>query len=107
MTESPAAVLSDALTAGRRASGVPGRATARRFARNRQAVAGVVVVAALIAVAALAPVIAPYDPKVPDPVASLQGPGGRHLLGTDLLGRDTLSRLLYGSRVSLEVGIIT
>jgi len=107
MTESPVSVISDVLVPNRRLADLPGRATARRFVRNRQAVVGIVVIVALIAVAALAPFIAPYSPSVPDPAAGLQDSGPHHLLGTDLLGRDSLSRLLYGSRVSLEVGIIT
>jgi len=56
-------------------------------------------------VAALAPVIAPYDPIEVNTAASLQPPGAAHLLGTDELGRDLLSRIMYGARVSLMVGI--
>ena len=60
----------------------------------------------LIVVAIAAPILAPYDPAQPHYSASLQGPSERFLLGTDLTGRDILSRLIYGSRVSLMVGIV-
>jgi peptide/nickel transport system permease protein len=56
--------------------------------------------------AIFAPLIAPYDPVEQDILSLLQGPSLDHLLGTDELGRDTLSRVIYGSRVSLMVGVI-
>lgn len=60
----------------------------------------------LVALAAVfAPVIAPYDPRVQSPYEGLQSPSWDHLLGTDQLGRDVLSRLIYGSRVALSVGL--
>lgn len=62
---------------------------------------------ALFAIAILAPVIAPYDPADIDAFNTLQGPSAKHWLGTDENGRDTLSRLIYGSRVSLSVGFIS
>jgi len=54
-----------------------------------------------------APLLAPYDPFTPDFASVLSRPSWRHLLGTDDIGRDVLSRLLYGSRVSLEAGVFT
>lgn len=75
-----------------------------------QFVAGAVIVAGFVAVAALAPVISPHSYSAQDLINSLLPPrwlpGGQaaHLLGTDLLGRDLLSRLIYGSRVSIAVG---
>jgi peptide/nickel transport system permease protein len=57
-------------------------------------------------VALFAPVLAPYSPFQTHPAQSLQSPTAAHLLGTDQLGRDTLSRVLYGIRVSLGVGVI-
>lgn len=86
---------------------VPGYATFRRFRRNRLALFGACVLLFLVFVAVVAPLIAPYDPLVPNAEASLQGPSREHPLGTDLLGRDTLSRVIYGSRISLQVGLIT
>jgi len=78
-----------------------------RLRRNRSAVAGLVVVAILVLSAVFAPWLAPYDPYRVNLDNRLQPPGGAHLLGTDELGRDILSRLLYGARVSLWVGIVT
>jgi ABC-type dipeptide/oligopeptide/nickel transport system permease subunit len=77
-----------------------------RFARNPSAALGVTLLIALIVLAAAAPLIAPYGPNEPDYTAVLQGPSWHHLFGTDQLGRDTLSRIIYGSRVSLRVGFI-
>jgi len=78
----------------------------RRFSRNRLSVAGAAIVLLLIAVSLLAPVIAPYDPTAIDIHNVLSPPDRAHLLGTDELGRDLLSRIIWGSRVSLKVGII-
>jgi peptide/nickel transport system permease protein len=65
---------------------------------------GVLVVGALALVALLGPAVAPYDPTEQGLERMLQAPGRSHLLGTDDLGRDVLSRVLYGARVSLGVG---
>ncbi len=54
----------------------------------------------------LAPLIAPYSPREPNTRIRLQGPSARHLLGTDQLGRDTFTRVLYGGRVSIPVGLL-
>jgi peptide/nickel transport system permease protein len=86
---------------------LPGYVTLKRFRRHPQGMVGAVALVVLIVVAVFAPVIAPYDPITPDPASSLAEPSAEHLLGTDLLGRDTLSRLIYGARVSLQVGLIT
>lgn len=75
------------------------------FARKAAVVSAVVVVL-FSAVALLAPVIAPYDPNYADFASYLQGPGGAHLLGTDNYGRDVLSRIIYGTRVSLIIGVL-
>src|SRR5262245_31599908 len=79
----------------------------RTFSRNQLAVFGGVVVAALVLLAALAPMVAPYDPNRPDTKKVLAPPSRSHWLGTDQLGRDVLSRVLYGSRVSLAVGFVS
>ncbi|MDA8168412.1 MAG: ABC transporter permease [Nitrospiraceae bacterium] len=78
----------------------------KRFSRNTLAVGGAVVIACIIATALLAPYIAPYGPTHIDIDNVLSSPSARHPLGTDELGRDVLSRMIYGSRVSLEVGFI-
>jgi peptide/nickel transport system permease protein len=75
----------------------------REVLRNRIACVGLVIVVAQIAAAALAPVLIPFAPDAIDYQAMLQGPGPVHLLGTDDLGRDILSRLLFGARLSLLV----
>ncbi len=78
----------------------------RRFAGNRLALAGSVVVLLLFLVSFLAPVIAPHDPGAIDLGKVLSPPSGDHLLGTDQLGRDVLSRMIWGSRISLKVGFV-
>jgi peptide/nickel transport system permease protein len=79
----------------------------RSLRRNRLALVGGVVVVVLAALALLAPFVAPWDPNRPDVKKILDGPSGRHPLGTDQLGRDVLSRMLYGARVSLAVGFVS
>jgi peptide/nickel transport system permease protein len=79
----------------------------RIFSRNRLALGGGAVVSLLVVLAALAPVLAPWDPHKPDTRRILDPPSRSHWLGTDQLGRDVLSRVLYGSRVSLAVGFVS
>ncbi len=67
---------------------------------------GLVVIIIFILVAIFAPLLAPYDPYAPDLGAALSQPSKAHWLGTDALGRDTLSRIIYGTRTSLEIGLI-
>jgi peptide/nickel transport system permease protein len=67
---------------------------------------GVVVIVLVIVMAIFAPLLAPYDPYEQSLSESLVKPSTHHLLGTDSLGRDTLSRLIYGSRNSLMVGVV-
>ncbi len=78
----------------------------REFLANRAAVVGLGVLVLLTAVAAFAPVLAPYDPTRVDVVAKLRPPSAEHLLGTDQFGRDVLSRLLYGSRLTFFYAFI-
>ena len=79
----------------------------RTFRRNQLACAGAVVVAVLVLVAVLAPALAPWDPNRPDMKRILEAPSGKHWFGTDQIGRDVLSRLIYGSRISLAVGFVS
>lgn len=83
-------------------------ATARpaRWYRIPTLVAGLAIVGLMVALAVLAPVLATHDPIKQDLLATLRGPGGGHLLGTDQLGRDVFSRLLYGARVDLRVAFL-
>ena len=74
-----------------------------RFRRNNVAVASGVVITGFVVMAVFAPWIAPFGPLEQDLVNNYAGPSLEHPLGTDELGRDTLSRLLYGSRVSLGI----
>ncbi len=67
---------------------------------------GTVIILLLIIASAFAPWLSPYNPIKPDVIKSLQDPSREHLLGTDVLGRDVLSRVIYGARVSLMVGVI-
>lgn len=82
------------------------RVIGKRFSRNRLSVIGAVIVLLLITISLLAPVIAPYDPTAIDVYNVLSPPSKTHLLGTDDLGRDLLSRIIWGSRVSLKVGFV-
>jgi peptide/nickel transport system permease protein len=77
-----------------------------KFTRNHLAVGGGIVVFLLFITALLAPVIAPYDPSFIDAEKVLTPPSRAHLLGTDQLGRDVLSRIIWGGRISLLVGFV-
>jgi len=77
----------------------------RRFKRHRLALVGGGILILLYAAALAAPLIAPYDYAEPDFTAMGQGPSLAHPMGTDQLGRDELTRVLYGGRVSLMVGL--
>ena len=75
----------------------------RRLRANPGAIVGLVIVLLYVAAALLASALAPYDPAEGDVLARLQAPSAQHLLGTDELGRDILSRLAYGARISLTI----
>ena len=78
----------------------------QRFSRNRLAVAGLFLVLCLFIIALLAQRISPYDPALIDVNQILCPPSSKHWLGTDQLGRDVLSRMFWGSRISLLVGFV-
>src|SRR5919202_1099154 len=78
----------------------------RRLRRNRAAMAGAVVLGALIALAIAAPAIAPYEPVEQDYDHLREGMSLAHPFGTDNFGRDIFSRVLYGARISLSVGLL-
>ncbi|GAA2136102.1 ABC transporter permease [Kitasatospora kazusensis] len=78
-----------------------------RFAANRLALLGLVLVVALLVTAAFAPWIAPYDPLKQDLMHTIESPTGAHLFGTDALGRDQLSRVIYGTRIAVIVGLVS
>jgi peptide/nickel transport system permease protein len=79
----------------------------RRFVKNKLAVTGLVVVGILVLLALVQPFISPYDPYDQNLMNTLATPGDGHLMGTDALGRDLYSGLLYGLRLALLVGICT
>jgi len=79
----------------------------RRLARDRWALLGAGVVAAVVVLALAAPWIAPADPNRGALALSLRAPGAGNLLGTDAQGRDVLSRVLFGARISLAVGLVS
>ncbi|GAA0376613.1 ABC transporter permease [Streptomyces olivoreticuli] len=76
-----------------------------RFVANRLAVVGLALVLLLFVVAAAAPLIATHDPYAQDLGNTLQSPSGGHWFGTDALGRDQFSRVIYGSRIAVIVGL--
>lgn len=94
--------------AGRTAAepGEPKNHVVRRFRRHKLAVAGLIVLVALILVAVLAPQLAPHDPNYIDMTTFQERPSRAHLLGLDQVGRDVLSRLIFASRISLAVGVV-
>ena len=78
----------------------------RLFLASPSAVTGFVLVILVVLAAVAAPLVAPFDPVQYSPVDRLQAPSLQHLLGTDLYGRDTFSRVVFGARVSLSVSAI-
>jgi peptide/nickel transport system permease protein len=79
----------------------------RVFLKRKLALFGLVIIAAFLITAAFAPFIAPYDPYKNKLQDSLLQPSPAHLLGTDSLGRDILSRIIYGTRTALMVGVVS
>ena len=79
----------------------------QRLLRDKLAIAGLVIMIVFILTALLAPLLTPYDPIVQDLVKRRQTPSWQHPLGLDDLGRDILSRIIYGTRKSLQVGVMS
>ncbi len=98
--------MSDATATMARAAIEPRRAR-RRLPLNRSGAFGLIVVALVAGAAALAPAITPYGPADSDLIKTLQAPSREHWMGTDQLGRDLFTRILYGARVSLAIGLVT
>ncbi len=86
------------------AGSTPSR-SARKFIRSRTAVVGSVIILGFVALAVLAPWIAPYDPLISDWIAVREPPSFKHPLGTDDLGRDVLSRVIWGAQTALIAGV--
>src|SRR3954451_19453882 len=87
--------------------GTEWRRATRTLTRNRLVLAGLVMVVGLVVVAALAGLIAPYDPIANNVRAALQPPSSYYWFGTDRFGRDVFSRVVYGSRLSLFVALVS
>src|SRR3954454_17297040 len=83
------------------------RRATRTITRNRLVLAGLIMVVGLILIAALAGLIAPYDPIANNVRAALQPPSSYYYFGTDRFGRDVFSRVVYGSRLSLSVALVS
>ncbi len=78
----------------------------KRLRRNRAAMVGLVVVSLLVLTAIFANFLAPFDPSFQNYAETFRGISGRHLMGTDQLGRDLLRRMIFGARISLFVGVL-
>lgn len=78
----------------------------RLVRENKLAAVSAVIILLFLLAAIFAPLVAPYDPGKQDLLARLQPPSAKHWLGTDELGRDVLSRIIYGARVSLVIGLV-
>ena len=79
----------------------------RRLAKDPVAMAGLIGIIILIVISVAAPLLTPYSYKFMDAAHMKEGPSLLHPFGTDLLGRDILSRLLYGGRYSLALGLVS
>ncbi len=100
--DAPSTLTTSAPRASRRGSKV-----LRRFLRHPGGMLGFLMLSFLILVALFAPVVAPYDPLKVDPINALLPPSAEHWMGTDTLGRDMTSRVIFGARISLRLGIVS
>jgi peptide/nickel transport system permease protein len=91
----------------RRVSRIGAKAIIRGVFKHKLSRAGIIIISLLVFMAIFAPLLSPYDPNTQDLYQVLTGPSGTHWLGTDNVGRDLLSRIIYGSRVSITVGILS
>jgi peptide/nickel transport system permease protein len=107
-TSIPASASSNGGPAGvRTAPRSPSRQVLRRLGRSKGALVGSLILGTLILAAFAAPLLTPYEPLAISPLDRLQPPNARHWLGTDVLGRDLFTRILFGARVSLQTGLIS
>lgn len=74
--------------------------------KNKLTLVGFLIVGIIVAIGVLSPLIAPYDPNLMNMPERLAAPSGSHLFGTDEMGRDILSRIMYGARISIVVGVV-
>lgn len=102
------AYAQEGVAVGKLEGGVsPGREAWRRLRRNKGALVGLAVISLLVLTALFAPEVAPYDPIKQNMAQAFEAPNAQHLLGTDMFGRDILSRMIYGARISLRVGFVS
>ncbi len=109
MAEARGAIVSPTVTLPalmERREGSLWRDAARRLVRNKAAVLGLVIIGLLVLMTLLAPWLVPYGYAAQDLEQVTVGPSPAHILGTDQLGRDVLSRLVYGARISIAVGVV-
>ena len=85
----------------------PGRVVWKRFRRSKTAMVGLCIIAVIVLAAVFADFVAPYPYDEPDYNAIFQYPSAEHIMGTDNLGRDIFSRVIYGARVSLLIALMT
>ena len=102
-----AAVLSSPTLSAPSQSASPGRRALRKLLQRKPAVAGLVIVVAFIMLALFAPWIAPHDPVATSWGAIRKAPSVAHWFGTDEIGRDVLSRVIWGTRASLLAGVVS
>jgi peptide/nickel transport system permease protein len=95
--------LASSLDEGKRSKG--GSTVLSRFVKNKLAIAGVIILTLVVLMAICAPLLATHDYTKIDPTSANQFPSANHILGTDRYGRDLWSRLVYGARYSLMIGI--
>ncbi|WP_223700944.1 ABC transporter permease [Sutcliffiella deserti] len=79
----------------------------KKLAKNKAALVGAFIIIAIVILGALAPLIATHEPNATNVMNKLQGPSAEHYLGTDQMGRDVFSRLLYGTQISLGIGFVS
>lgn len=103
----PTSERTDGAIEPRRISRIGAKAIVRGVLKHHLARAGVAIIILLASMAVFAPLLAPYDPNAQDLYKVLTGPSADHWLGTDNVGRDLLSRIIYGARVSLLVGFFS
>jgi peptide/nickel transport system permease protein len=78
----------------------------RRMRKSRTAIFGIIIIILFTLIAFLAPFISPYDPMEQNFIKSFKPPSAEHYLGTDEFGRDVFSRIIYGARISLQIGFV-
>jgi peptide/nickel transport system permease protein len=89
-----------------RISRIGAKAIMREMFKHRLSLIGIIIISLLFIMAIFAPFLAPHDPNAQDLYNVLKGPSSTHWLGTDNVGRDLLSRVIYGSRVSMTIGFV-